>query len=592
MALEQGNLELQKEYIQKIAILNSSRSSVTSSFVAGRNNFNKAQADSRGSAFDKVMEDFDKWTTRNEESLKLTVMLARNAEQKAAERAKNAELQAEKDAKAQKLQDKNDDFLRKVLSFKKGDDFTIGKNKVVRVNVNKYGMPISLTFEGVGITKGLNDKINLFGKNMSYETVDDLKQNIERIKEADSNAQDSTSEPVSSVSKMQNAKAESYLSSKTSSEYGETSIKELIDNRIRDGWTLTTSWKEDKAAGKKLDDEFASLRRNAPWGNKNHPDTKRLNELEKLTKGDTYRDGNFFIKEETYYLDSPSGKSMLLNKTTYEYAKTKAVPTPEHTETKTEQATEPTTQPVQYPVGSALGDLKELSSNRNFDSWVQKHGIDENMARSILDTNVNNRLLSGLITHDLPPSDELLKFQDGSILTYHRAKSEDVKSLSDEAFNLLLSQDDNNEKTGYFAYNILRYSNKKAELDYVSSLGAMNNRFRLDAQKYGGKLYKMAEPYLNKNPARKTTPVTQPESKPTPVASTSSSDLGDNKVEPEAKQQPAKEEAPKQETNSKTPTLDKHNALMDLCVTAKQQQKILNNRLLIFPPIKTRFYWS
>ena len=59
------------------------------------------------------------------------------------------------------------------------------------------------------------------------------------------------------------------------------------------------------------------------------------------------------------------------------------------------------------------------------------------------------------------------------------------------------------------------------------------------------------------------TPVTQPESKPTPTASTSSSDLGDNKAEPEAKQQPAKEEAPKQETNSKTPTLDKHNALMD-----------------------------
>ncbi|HQZ60309.1 MAG TPA: hypothetical protein PLQ39_11580, partial [Acinetobacter sp.] len=43
----------------------------------------------------------------------------------------------------------------------------------------------------------------------------------------------------------------------------------------------------------------------------------------------------------------------------------------------------------------------------------------------------------------------------------------------------------------------------------------------------------------------------------------SDSYLGDNKVEPEAKQQPTKEEAPKQETNSKTPTLDKHNALMD-----------------------------
>ena len=71
------------------------------------------------------------------------------------------------------------------MSFKKGDDFTIGKNKVVRVNVNKYGMPISLTLEGVGITKGLDDKINLFGKNMSYETVDDLKQNTERVKGVD-----------------------------------------------------------------------------------------------------------------------------------------------------------------------------------------------------------------------------------------------------------------------------------------------------------------------------------------------------------------------------------------------------------------------
>ncbi|HQZ60219.1 MAG TPA: hypothetical protein PLQ39_11130, partial [Acinetobacter sp.] len=223
----------------------------------------------------------------------------------------------------------------------------------------------------------------------------------------------------------------------------------------------------------------------------------------------------------------------------------------------------PVTQPEQAPVASSLETLKKLSKNTEFDSWAIKHGVDEGVAKSILDTNINGYFLFELVTHDLPPNDELLKFQDGSILTYYRAKSEDVKSLSDEAFNLLLSQDDYNEKTGYFAYNILRNSNKKAELDYVSSLGAMNNRFRLDAQKYGGKLYKMAEPYLNKNPARKTTPVTQPESKPTPVASTSSSDLGDNKAESEAKQQPVKEEAPKQEANSKTPTLDKHNALMD-----------------------------
>lgn len=160
----------------------------------------------------------------------------------------------------------------------------------------------------------------------------------------------------------------------------------------------------------------------------------------------------------------------------------------------------PVTQPEQAPVASSLETLKKLSKNTEFDSWAIKHGVDEGVAKSILDSNINSALLFGLITHDLPPNDELLKFQDGSILTYYRAKSEDVKSLSDEAFNLLLSQDDYNEKTGYFAYNILRKSNKKAELDYVSSLGAMNNRFRLDAQKYGGKLYKMAQPYLSSQP--------------------------------------------------------------------------------------------
>ena len=117
----------------------------------------------------------------NKYTLSTAVQEARSPEQLAA-------IKAEKDAKAQKLQDKNDAFLRKVLSFKKGDDFTIGKNKVVRVNVNKYGMPISLTLEGAVITKGLDDKISLYGRDMSYETVDDLKQNIERIKGADSNA--------------------------------------------------------------------------------------------------------------------------------------------------------------------------------------------------------------------------------------------------------------------------------------------------------------------------------------------------------------------------------------------------------------------
>lgn len=172
----------------------------------------------------------------------------------------------------------------------------------------------------------------------------------------------------------------------------------------------------------------------------------------------------------------------------FKEAKAKAVPA------------EPVTQPEQAPVASSLETLKKLSKNTEFDSWAIKHGVDEGVAKSILDSNINSALLFGLITHDLPPNDELLKFQNDDILTYYRAKAEDVKALSDEAFGLLLNQDDYGEKTNYLAYSILRNSNKKAELDYVSSLGAMNNRFRLDAQKYGGKLYKMAQPYLSSQP--------------------------------------------------------------------------------------------
>ena len=205
-ALEQASLKLQQDYIQKFKELNSARSGVTSSFIAGRNNFNGKQAESRGNAFDKVSESFDKWTTSKEDSLKLAVIAARSPEQL-------AKIKAEKDAKAQKLQDKNDEFLRKVLDFKKGDDFTIGKNqyKVVRVNRNKDGMPISLTLEGEGLIKGINDKISLFGSGMPYPTINDLREAVTRVQEKDESElipKKSDNEDLAPVEKAQQAKKE------------------------------------------------------------------------------------------------------------------------------------------------------------------------------------------------------------------------------------------------------------------------------------------------------------------------------------------------------------------------------------------------
>lgn len=60
-ALNEASKNLQDLYISKINALASSRSGVTSSFIAGRSNFNSKQANSRGNAYDKVALDFENW---------------------------------------------------------------------------------------------------------------------------------------------------------------------------------------------------------------------------------------------------------------------------------------------------------------------------------------------------------------------------------------------------------------------------------------------------------------------------------------------------------------------------------------------------
>ncbi len=252
--------------------------------------------------------------------------------------------------------------------------------------------------------------------------------------------------------------------------------------------------------GKKLERLVMDIDKAEALPNRDELDPTKLAELGVATITSIAHAENIYIEKDGKQYFSKVGNPQLYALGEWDFAK--------YPEGK---LAAPVTQPEQAPVASSLETLKKLSKNTEFDSWAIKHGVDEGVAKSILDTNINGYFLFELVTHDLPPNDELLKFQDGSILTYYRAKSEDVKSLSDEAFNLLLSQDDYNEKTGYFAYNILRNSNKKAELDYVSSLGAMNNRFRLDAQKYGGKLYKMAQPYLsNQTVEAQPEPVSEP----------------------------------------------------------------------------------
>ena len=142
-------------------------------------------------------------------------------------------------------------------------------------------------------------------------TISNLSDDEYKAKEA---------KPLAPVEKAQQAKKDAFLNTEVDSAYGTVTKKQLLDNLINDGWTLSTGWTEDKAKGKALDTELDRLKRTAPWGNTSHPDTIRLNELKNLAKESPHKDyGRFFFKETVYHLESPTGKLKSLSKTELDY---------------------------------------------------------------------------------------------------------------------------------------------------------------------------------------------------------------------------------------------------------------------------------
>ena len=65
----------------------------------------------------------------------------------------------------------------------------------------------------------------------------------------------------------------------------------------------------DTAASKKLNQEYERLKRTAPIGNENHPETKRLRELEKMPKS-LYNEREIAVKKEELRLESPEGTTI------------------------------------------------------------------------------------------------------------------------------------------------------------------------------------------------------------------------------------------------------------------------------------------
>ena len=120
-------------------------SSVVSSAVAGRNNFNSSQAGKRGSALDRAEQSFSDWQNDAIESGVRAIRNARSPEQVLAE-------QKAKDDKAARNKEKLHSLIGKLMAFKKGDDLQFGNYPVALVTMDREGYPSSVVVDATDLT--------------------------------------------------------------------------------------------------------------------------------------------------------------------------------------------------------------------------------------------------------------------------------------------------------------------------------------------------------------------------------------------------------------------------------------------------------
>jgi DNA polymerase III sliding clamp (beta) subunit (PCNA family)/ribosomal protein L39E len=92
--------------------------------------------------------------------------------------------------------------------------------------------------------------------------------------------------------------------------------KDFIENEVKKGSTVYVTNEVDSAKTKELQREYDYLRRVAPFGNENHPQTKRLLEIKQIEKNL----GSVKVLEEKYYFKINDTTLIALNKTEKDYA--------------------------------------------------------------------------------------------------------------------------------------------------------------------------------------------------------------------------------------------------------------------------------
>jgi hypothetical protein len=116
--------------------------------------------------------------------------------------------------------------------------------------------------------------------------------------------------PTSSIKRAQKARVEKTLDKLMTFDGRTMSRREWLDQMLIHG-KLKVFREQQYAAEEKLKKDLERIARNIPFGNPNHPDTKRYNELKAKLKAGLYK--------ERIGIQLPSGTFYELNKTEIEY---------------------------------------------------------------------------------------------------------------------------------------------------------------------------------------------------------------------------------------------------------------------------------
>jgi hypothetical protein len=182
-ALSEALDSLRTDYLGAYGRLMNVRAGTYSGHVAGRSGLNAKQANTRNDSLTRAMTQFAEWKNGATGRVRNAVLKARTEAQREADTAARKKSQ---DDQAERKQKSDMDLMRKILSWKKGDQLPIGKTAIVAgVNLGRDGYPSSVKLQPTNGEALTSDKFDLAAlyrtKGMS---VPDSKRRVRELVDA------------------------------------------------------------------------------------------------------------------------------------------------------------------------------------------------------------------------------------------------------------------------------------------------------------------------------------------------------------------------------------------------------------------------